>query len=127
MTLYDYLNEHKDIMFDSGINWGNLYTTDPQEVEDIKALLTDRYSVTGPCDTLPVYESSAINNIFCWFTNGHKPTVKEKEHLLKWLDKVETSHEHTGISECAYPQLRERLEAMTDLEDKPIYNIHYHY
>ena len=127
MELYEYLQDHKDIISAGGINWGNLYTTDPQEVEDIKALLTDRYSVTGPCDTIPEYESISINNVFVWFTNGHQPTVKERERLLKWLDKVEESGEHTGILPSAYPTLIERLRAMTDLEDKPYYEIHYHY
>lgn len=127
MEFYEYIKAHKDIISVPGINWGNLYTTDPQEVEDIKALLTDRYSVTGPCDTIPAHESSVINNVFVWFTNSHRPTVKEREHLLKWLDKVEKSGEHTGISPSAYPELRARLIGMKDLEDKQYYEIHYHY
>ena len=127
MELYNYLKDHTDIIAVAGINWGTLYLTDHSEVEDVRKLMDGRFSVTGPWDTIPAYESSVINNAFVWFTNSHKPTVKERERLLKWLDKVEESGEHTGIDQSAYPVLRARLFGLTDLEDKQYYEIHYHY
>lgn len=127
MEFYEYIKAHKDIISVPGINWGSLYTTNPDEVKELETLMENRFELIGPCDTLPEYESSSINNVFVWFTKEHKPTVKERERLLKWLDKVEKSGEHTGISHSAYPTLRECLMAMTDLEDKPYYKIHYHY
>lgn len=127
MELHNYLKEHKDVIAVSGINWGTIYTTSSERLEELEALMDNRYDVMGPCDTIPEYESISINNIFVWFTNGYKPTVKEKDRLLKWLDKVEMSMEFTGISPSAYQLLRARLIGMTDLEDKQYYEIHYHY
>jgi len=127
MELYNYIRTHEDIIQVSGINWGNLYLTDPEEVKEVESLLPDRYEVYGPVDLIPEHESSIINNVFSWFTSKHKPTIKERDRLLKWLDKVEASMEFTGISLSGYPKIRERLTAMTDLEDEQVYHIHYHY